>query len=110
MRQTVLVCLVAALVLAPIAAHAEGIQGIREERPNLVFGEIGGKAIIFSAGYERYLNDRFGFGVGGVGWGGSGVGIGGSSPSSMPIYSSANSPMRPLVCNCSSALFSSFRS
>ena len=83
MRQTVLVCLVAALVLAPIAAHAEGIQGIREERPNLVFGEIGGKALIFSAGYERYFNDSFGLGVGGVGWGGSGGGIG-----LFPVYAS----------------------
>ncbi len=73
MRQTVLLCLVATLVLAPLGAHAEGF---REERPNLVFGEIGGKAIIFSAGYERYFTNQFGLGVGGIGWGTSEGGIG----------------------------------
>ncbi|MFH1690455.1 MAG: hypothetical protein ABIE42_09490 [Candidatus Eisenbacteria bacterium] len=76
MRRIVLLCLATALVLVSLAAHAEAIQGIREQRPNLVFGEIGGKAIIFSAGYERYLSNRFGLGVGGVGWGASGGGIG----------------------------------
>ena len=73
MRRTVLLCLTMALVLAPLGAHAEGV---REQRPNLVFGEIGGKAVIVSAGYERYLNNQFGLGVGGVGWAASGGGIG----------------------------------
>lgn len=73
MRRTVLLCLAMALVLAPLGAHAEGV---REQRPNLVFGEIGGKAVIVSAGYERYLNNQFGLGVGGVGWAASGGGIG----------------------------------
>jgi len=73
MRRTVLLCLAVALVLAPLGASAEGI---REQKPNLVFGEIGGKAVIISAGYERYLNNQFGIGVGGVGWAASSGGIG----------------------------------
>ena len=73
MRLVVLLCLALALLLAPLGAHAEGS---REQRPNLVFGEIGGKAILFSAGYERYLTNRIGLGVGAVGWGAEGGGIG----------------------------------
>ena len=80
MRRTVLLCLAVALALAPIGASAEGI---REQHPNLVFGEIGGKAVIVSAGYERYLNNHFGLGVGGVGWAASGGGIG-----LFPVYAS----------------------
>ena len=78
MRPTALMCLVLALVLLSMTAHAEGI---REQRPNLVFGEIGGKAILFSAGYERYLTSRIGIGVGAVGWGAEGGGVG-----LFPIY------------------------
>lgn len=80
MRQTVLLCLAMALILAPLGAHAEGM---REQRPNLVFGEIGGKAILFSAGYERYFNNRFGLGVGGIAFGAEGGAIG-----LFPIYAS----------------------
>ena len=78
MRQTVLLCLAMALILAPLGAHAEGV---REQRPNLVFGEIGGKAVLFSAGYERYFNNRFGLGVGGIAFGAEGGAIG-----LFPIY------------------------
>ena len=80
MRQTVLLCLFLALVLAPLGAHAEGI---REQRPNLVYGEIGGKAVFFSAGYERYFNNRFGLGVGGVAFGATGGAVG-----FFPVYAS----------------------
>ena len=78
MRRTMLMCLVIVMTLAPLAAHGEGI---REERPNLVFGEIGGKAILFSAGYERYLTNQIGVGVGAVGWGAEDGGVG-----LFPIY------------------------
>ena len=80
MRQTVLLCLAMALILAPLAAQAEGM---RELHPNFVFGEIGGKAIIFSAGYERYFNNYFGLGVGGIGFGAEGGAVG-----LFPIYAS----------------------
>jgi hypothetical protein len=73
MRSAVLLCLVLILVFGSLAARADGI---REKRPNLVFGEIGGKAFFFNAGYERYLTNHLGLGVGAVGWGGSGGGIG----------------------------------
>jgi hypothetical protein len=65
--------LIGLLLLAPLASHAEGI---REAHPNLVYGEIGGKSIIFCPGYERYVNNRLGLGIGAVGWGGSGGGVG----------------------------------
>jgi hypothetical protein len=73
MRKTVLLFLVVTLMLAPLSAHGEGI---RDKRPSFVFGEIGGKAILFSAGYEHYLTNNFGLGIGAVGWGGSGGGVG----------------------------------
>lgn len=78
MRSVLAFALVTVLLLASLTAHAEGV---REQRPSLVFGEIGGKAVIFSAGYERYFNNSFGLGVGGVAWGGSGGGVG-----LFPIY------------------------
>lgn len=73
MRVVLLLTVIAALVVSPLAASGESV---REQRPNLVFGEIGGKAVIFSAGYERYFNGRVGVGAGMVGWGGSGGGVG----------------------------------
>ena len=73
MRRALLLTLVLSLILVPLASHA---NGIREERPTLVFGEIGGKAVLFSAGYERYFTNRFGLGAGGVAWGGSGGAVG----------------------------------
>ena len=78
MRLSLLLVLAAALIILPLAAQAEAI---REQRPNLVFGEIGGKAVLFSAGYERYLTSRIGIGVGAVGWGAEGGGVG-----LFPIY------------------------
>lgn len=82
MRRAVLITLVFALILLPLVSRAEGI---RETRPNLVFGEIGGKAILFSAGYERYLNNRIGLGVGAVGWGAEGGGVG-----LFPVYAAVH--------------------
>ena len=73
MRLGVSLCLVAMIVMAPLGAHA---AGIRETRPNLVYGELGGRAVLFSAGYERYLNSRVGIGAGGFGFGNNEGGVG----------------------------------
>jgi hypothetical protein len=73
MRFAVLLCLLAAIVTTPLGAHA---TGIRETRPNLVYGELGGRAVLFSAGYERYLTGRVGIGAGAFGFGSSDGGVG----------------------------------
>ena len=59
---TVLLCLV-------IVSASTTAQGIREERPNLIGGELGGKAIFYNISYERYLFNNFGIGVGAMGLG-----------------------------------------
>jgi len=60
-RLVVLLGLVAAIVLAPSGARA---TGIRERRPNIVSGELVGRAPLLSVGYERYLTSRIGVGTG----------------------------------------------
>lgn len=66
MRSAVLLCLLAIIVMAPLRAPA---AGIRETRPNLLYGEFGGRGVFFSTGYERYLNSRVGIGAGAFGLG-----------------------------------------
>src|SRR5262245_64737301 len=52
------VVLIAAL---PTAARAEGV---RENHPNLVGGEILGRGLVATFNYERFLNNHFGLGAG----------------------------------------------
>ena len=52
MKFSVIFVLLFSFVLYPLAASAEGI---REERPNLIGGEIGGKAVFYNVSYERYF-------------------------------------------------------
>jgi len=68
------------LLLAP-----SGVQGagVREARPNLVGGEIGGRGFILTLNYERYLADPFGLGGGIMAVGGSGGGV-----AILPFYAS----------------------
>ncbi len=66
MRLCVAVCLLVIFLAAPLAAQTEGI---RVERPNLVGGELGGKAIIYNLNFERYFTNNFGIGVGLMGFG-----------------------------------------
>lgn len=74
MRNLVLLlCLLAIVVLASFAANGEGI---RERRPNFVSGEIGGRAIIYSVNFERFLTNRVGIGAGLMGFGTSGGAVG----------------------------------
>ena len=57
--------------LVVILAAASGVngEGIREQRPTLVYGELGGKAVIFSMGIERYFTNVVGVGAGMMGFG-----------------------------------------
>ena len=54
MRRTLSLCL-----LVVILAAASGVngEGIREQRPTLVYGELGGKAVLYSMGIERYFTN-----------------------------------------------------
>ena len=56
-------------------------QFIRDTRPNLLGGELGGKAILYNIAYERYFSHRVGLGVGfmGVGTSDGAVGL-------IPVY------------------------
>lgn len=49
------------LLLLPIAVLGEGV---REQRPNIVGGELAGRAPILTVNYERYFNNKFGIGAG----------------------------------------------
>ena len=70
----------AALAAAPPVARAEGV---RENHPNLIGGEILGRGIVATFNYERFLNNHFGLGAGLMAIGSSDgvVGI-------MPLYAS----------------------
>jgi hypothetical protein len=79
-RYSFLLFLLLTLVLVPLTA--EGAD-IRVERPNLVGGELGGRGIIYSMGFERYFSNNFGLGAGlmGIAVSEGGVGL-------FPLYAS----------------------
>jgi hypothetical protein len=78
-RTAVLLAL-AFILFAPLTVSA---GGVREDHPNLVGGELGGRGFVLTLNYERFLNNHFGLGGGVMAIGGSGgmVGI-------MPLYAS----------------------
>ncbi len=78
MRLGMLFFLAIVVALAPLGASA---AGIRETRPNFVYGELGGRAVLFSGGYERYLTNRVGIGIGAFGFGNSEGGV-----ALIPVY------------------------
>ena len=59
MRFVISLALLAIVLLAPSGSH--GIQ-VREERPNLMGAELGGRSLL-GVGYERYLTNRIGVGA-----------------------------------------------
>jgi len=73
---------VATLLLLAFAPSAPA--GVRDDRPNLVGGEMGGRGLVLTANYERYITDQFGIG-GGI------MAIGGSDGllTIAPVYASA---------------------
>jgi len=48
-------------LLAPVIASA---AGVREDRPNLIGGEILGRGFALTVNYERFLTNQFGLGAG----------------------------------------------
>ena len=70
--------LLALLCIAPQIAAA---AGVREERPNLIGGEVLGRGLVLTVNYERFLTNQFGVGAGFmvVGSSGSLVGV-------VPLY------------------------
>ncbi|MBN2071063.1 MAG: hypothetical protein JW814_06350 [Candidatus Krumholzibacteriota bacterium] len=79
--------LIALSLLVIILAAASGVngEGIRERKPTLVYGELGGKAIFYSMGVERYLTNTFGIGAGVMG-----IGVSDGFVGLFPIYISLN--------------------
>ncbi len=61
-RAAMSLCLLVFLATA-VAGPVWG-EGIREQRPNIVGGEIGGRAPILTVNYERYFNNKIGIGAG----------------------------------------------
>ena len=78
-RQFVLVATVVSLFALPSVAT----PGVRDERPNLVGGELGGRGLLFTLNYERFLSNEIGLGVGLMAVKASGGGI-----TMVPLYAS----------------------
>jgi hypothetical protein len=56
---------VAVLLLAGVLAAASPVSGqVREQRPNLVGGELLGRGIALTLNYERFFTNTFGIGAG----------------------------------------------
>jgi hypothetical protein len=66
MRVVAALSFVVFLMAAPLAAQE---QGIREEHPNLVGVELGGRALLYNIFYERYVTQQIGLGAGLEGFG-----------------------------------------
>ncbi|MBN1163534.1 MAG: hypothetical protein JXB45_03070 [Candidatus Krumholzibacteriota bacterium] len=58
--------LLVVIMIAPLGVQGENI---RETRPTMVYGELGGRGILYSVNFERYLTPNFGIGAGGMGFG-----------------------------------------
>jgi hypothetical protein len=56
------------IVATSVAGPAWG-EGIRERRPNMVGGELAGRAPLITVNYERYFNNKIGIGAGLMGAG-----------------------------------------
>ena len=52
--------LTVALSLIPAA----GTAAVRDERPNLIGGEVGGRGVAFTLNYERFVSNHVGLGAG----------------------------------------------
>ena len=72
MKLVVSLVLLVVLIILPVTAFG----GIRDEKPNLFGGELGGRAILYSLNYERYFLNWVGIGVGAMGFANDKGGIG----------------------------------
>ena len=51
-------------VLSLCALPSVATPGVRDERPNLIGGELGGRGLLFTLNYERFLSNEIGLGAG----------------------------------------------
>ena len=74
---------VLAVALVSLLLPAAGTAGVRNERPNLIGGEVGGRGLLFTLNYERFLSNQIGLGAGIMAIKTSGGGI-----TVIPLYAS----------------------
>jgi hypothetical protein len=72
-----------AALLSSILLSSAATAGVRDERPNLIGGEVGGRGLLFTLNYERFLSNEFGLGAGLMAIKTSGGGI-----TMIPLYAS----------------------
>jgi hypothetical protein len=68
-------------VLILCGGTAVARAGVRDQHPNLIGGELGGRGLVLTLNYERFVNNSFGLG-GGI----MAVGASGSVAVVMPLY------------------------
>jgi len=73
----------AAVLVSTIMLPSAGTAGVRDERPNLIGGELGGRGLLFTLNYERYISNEVGLGAGLMAIRTSGEGI-----TIIPLYAS----------------------
>jgi len=71
LRSLALVATIVSLVALPSVA----MPGVRDQRPNLIAGELMGRGMVLTVNYERFLTNQFGLGSGFMGIKTSGGGI-----------------------------------
>lgn len=54
----------AATLASLLALPSVAASGIRDERPNLIGGELGGRGVLFTLNYERFVTNDVGLGAG----------------------------------------------
>jgi hypothetical protein len=81
-RFTFLTAFLLVLVSVPVLPGGS-IAGVRDDRPNLVGGELLGRGFALTVNYERFLTNNFGLGAGvmAIGTGEGVIGV-------MPLYAS----------------------
>jgi hypothetical protein len=78
-RQFARAATVAFLLVLPSLA----IAGVRDDRPNSVGGELGGRGVAFTLNYEHYFSNEFGLGAGLMA-----IKVSGGGVTVMPLYAS----------------------
>lgn len=53
-----------ATILSYLALPSMAMAKVRDERPNLIGGELGGRGVLFTLNYERFFSNDFGLGAG----------------------------------------------
>lgn len=70
-------------IMGLLASWTIAAAGVRDQRPNLIGGEVGGRGIVLTLNYERFFNNQFGLGGGFMA-----IGASGGTVAIMPLYAS----------------------